>query len=66
MNTIEWLVVLGLAGGVIGYLEMRLGRQDSSRHALRNEILSKLLEIEREVHEQAKTLARIVRVGNRH
>ncbi len=66
MNTIEWLVVLGLAGGVIGYLEMRLGRQDSSRHSLRNEILAKLLEIEREVHEQGKSLARIVRGGNRH
>lgn len=62
MDTAQWLTVIGLVGGVIGYLEYRLSRQDTGRHHLRNEVLAKLLEIERELHQQGKTLAKIERI----
>lgn len=55
----EWLGIIGLLGAMIGYLELRLGRQDAARHSLRNEVLAQLLEIERELHVQGKILARL-------
>jgi hypothetical protein len=59
----EWLGIIGLLGAMIGYLELRLGKQDAARHSLRNEILSQLLEIERELHAQGKILARLEKNG---
>ncbi len=63
MGIQEWLAIIGLLGAMIGYLELRLGRQDTARHTLRNEILAQLLEIERELHQQGKSLAKWVKNG---
>ncbi len=59
MSTTEWLGVGGGVLAILGWIEFRMSRQDDKRHALRNELAKVIGDIDNELSDQGKQLAKV-------